>query len=137
VKRYLLDTSPLTAYLLGRHTAVNLMRPWFARREVTTTVLVQAEILEYFFGLAHFQRQRPALLRLLRAIHTTPLRFPTLEAYATIRRQMRPPHGPGLIDEIDTFTAATAIERDLSLVTTDSDFTRVPGLNVILIALTP
>jgi predicted nucleic acid-binding protein len=132
VKRYLLDTSPLTAYLLGRPAAVEVIDLWFARRELTTTALIQAEILEYFVGLANFARQRHGLTRLLRAVPTSPLRFTTLEGYATLRRRLRPPHGPGLIDEIDTFTAAIAIERRLTLVTSDSDFIRVPGLNVNL-----
>jgi predicted nucleic acid-binding protein len=48
-------------------------------------------------------------------------------------RQIRAPHGPGLIGDIDTLIAATAIERDLTVVTTDSDFERVPGLKVIRI----
>jgi hypothetical protein len=46
VKRYLLDTAPLAAYLLRRPAAVELLQPWIARREVATSNLVQAEILE-------------------------------------------------------------------------------------------
>lgn len=34
----------------------------------------------------------------------------------------------GLIGDIDTLIAATALEHGLILVTTDSDFGRVPGL---------
>src|SRR5207249_99102 len=49
--------------------------------------------------------------------------------YADLRRQMRPPRGPGLIGDIDTLIAATAIERKLTLVTADTDFQRVPGLH--------
>ena len=37
--------------------------------------------------------------------------------------------------DIDTLIAATALERDLTVVTTDQDFERVPGLKVMLIAL--
>ncbi len=43
---------------------------------------------------------------------------------------MRPPHAPGLIGDIDTVIAATALHYELTLVTTDGDFTRVPGLSL-------
>jgi len=56
-----------------------------------------------------------------------------MERYADIRRQQRPPHGPGLIGDIDTVIAATALTHDLELVTTDRDFLRVPGLRVLLL----
>jgi predicted nucleic acid-binding protein len=52
--------------------------------------------------------------------------------YGVLRRQPRPPHGPGLIGDIDTFIAATAIEPDLTLVTMDGDFRPVPGLSLSL-----
>lgn len=46
---------------------------------------------------------------------------------------MRAPHGPGLIGDVDTLIAATALERNLTVVTLDQDFTRVPGLRVQLL----
>jgi predicted nucleic acid-binding protein len=42
-------------------------------------------------------------------------------------------YGPGLIGDIDTLIAATALAYDLTLVTTDSDFTRVPQLHLMLL----
>ncbi len=49
---------------------------------------------------------------------------------------MRPPSGPGLIGDIDTLVAATALERNLIVVTMDADFQRVPGLTVELVPRT-
>ena len=46
---------------------------------------------------------------------------------------MRVPHGPGLIGDVDTLIAATALECNLTVVTLDRDFTRVPGLRVQLL----
>jgi predicted nucleic acid-binding protein len=46
---------------------------------------------------------------------------------------MRPPHGTGLIGDVDTFIAATALERNLTMITADHDFKRVPGLSVHLL----
>jgi predicted nucleic acid-binding protein len=64
--------------------------------------------------------------------------FPTysiLERYADIRRALRRPYGPGLIGDIDTLIAATALDRNLTLVTMDSDYQRVPDLNVVLFTM--
>jgi predicted nucleic acid-binding protein len=41
-----------------------------------------------------------------------------------------------LIGDIDTLIAATAIERNLMVVTIDTDFQRVPQLKVILLSPT-
>ena len=62
--------------------------------------------------------------------------YPILDRYSVIRRQLRPPHGAGLIGDIDTLLAATALERGLTLVTCDSDFARVPDLSLLLIPRT-
>ena len=56
-----------------------------------------------------------------------------MERYAEIRRQLRRPRGPGLIGDVDTLIAATALDRGLTVVTTDSDFQRVPDLEVMLV----
>jgi predicted nucleic acid-binding protein len=39
-----------------------------------------------------------------------------------------------LIGDIDTLIAATALERNLTVVTIDTDFQRVPDLSVILLS---
>jgi predicted nucleic acid-binding protein len=72
---------------------------------------------------------------LLGAIYPYFLTYAIMERYAEIRRTLRPPHGPGLIGDIDTLIAATALERNLTVVTTDSDYERVPDLKVRRISL--
>jgi len=118
MRRYLIDTTPLAAFLFNRPAAISLMSPWIRNHEATTSILVYGEIVEYL-------RNRPYFLT-----------YPIMERYADIRRQLRPPHGPGLIGDVDTLIAATALERNLTLVTSDEDFQRVPGLNVTLISST-
>src|SRR5205823_577473 len=46
MRRYLLDTTPLTAYLTGRPAAVAQYDPWLDRDEAATSVLVYAEVVE-------------------------------------------------------------------------------------------
>jgi predicted nucleic acid-binding protein len=129
----LLDTSVLIGVLVGRQDAVDLVAPWLRRREVGTSQLVFAEAIEF----VRTQR-RPSTLcrqlrRLLREIHPYPLTYPVLEGYADPRLRMRKPHGPGIIGDIDTLIAATALDHGLTIVTSDGDFLRVPQLGVTLL----
>ena len=41
----------------------------------------------------------------------------------------------GLIGDIDTLIAATSLEHELTVITTDTDYTRVPGLSVQLLTM--
>jgi tRNA(fMet)-specific endonuclease VapC len=128
---YLLDTPPLAAYLLGRQGAVPLVSPWITRQEAVTSILVYGEVAEYLRALPNFAQRLGKLQRLL--VHVTPhgLTYPIMERYADIRRALRP--AGKLIGDVDTLIAATALEHNLTVVTTDSDFQRVPNLQVMLI----
>ena len=132
MRRYLLDTSLLAAYLFGRLHAVELITPWITRREAATSILVYGEVLEHLKSKPDFPRHRTSLRRLLREVFPDFLTYSIMERYADIRRLMRR-QGPGLIGDVDTLIAATALERDLTVVTTDSDFERVPDLRTILV----
>jgi predicted nucleic acid-binding protein len=135
MKRYLLDTAPLGAYLQGREAAVNLILPWIRHGEASTSVLVYGEIVEYIKGLQDFPIKYMMLRGLVGAVSPYFLTYSILERYAELRRALRPPYGPGLIGDIDTLIAATALERNLTIVTTDSDYERVPDLKVQRISL--
>jgi predicted nucleic acid-binding protein len=134
MRRLLLDTALVAALLNGRPGAVSLMTPWITRREAATSILVYGEVIEYFRGHTNFAAHRQGLHDLLGAVHAYLLTRPILERYADIRRALRPPRGPGLIGDIDTLIAATALERDLTIVTLDADFQRVPDLPVMLLS---
>lgn len=133
MKRYLLDTTPLTAYMKGRAAATALITPWIQAREVQTSILVYGEVTEYHRSLSHAVRRQDELQQVLLQIEPLRLDYPIMERYADIRRSLRPPYGPGLIGDIDTSIAATAMEHGLTLVTADSDFQRIPDLDVMLV----
>src|SRR5438270_2065739 len=135
MKRYLLDTSPLAAYLQRKEPAVRLIRPLIERHAVATSIIVYAEVMEYIQGLPTFAHRQYELRQLLREIYPYFLTYPILERYADLRRKLRPPHGKGLIGDMDTLIAATAIERNLTIITTDHDFERVPHLKFQLVNL--
>ncbi len=133
MRRYLLDTTPLSAYLRGRPAAVARFDPWLARGELATSVLVYAEVVEWLRSRPAFDALHQTFRDLLTDVYPYWLTWGMLQRYSLIRRQLRPPHGSGLIGDIDTLIAATALERNLTLVTSDSDFDRVPGLKTIII----
>ena len=132
MKQVLLDTGPLTAFIEGRRGALEHLGGWFAADEAATISLVYAEIHEQFLGQPNYVANRRALRKLFRRAPPIQLSYPILERYGALRRHLRPPHGTGIIGDIDTLIA-TALERDLTVVTTDGDFMRVPNLKVLLI----
>lgn len=133
MRRYLLDTTPLAGYLNARPLFVARIDPWLDRNEAATSILVYGEVIEYLHGYSDFARRQGAMRGLLEDIYPYFLTYPIAERYAAIRRQLRPPHGPGLIGDMDTLIAATALENNLTIVTCDEDFTRVDGLRVLLL----
>ena len=133
MKQYLLDTNILGAYLRGRSSVVNIAQNWIHNDEAATSIVVYGEIIEYFKSFSQYPRYQAALRILLRKVHPYSRTYTILERYADIRRIMRPPYGTGLIGDIDTLIAATALSYKLTVVTTDSDFTRVPELSVMLL----
>lgn len=133
MRRYLLDTALLTAYLRGWRGAVSLLQPWIDADEAATSVLNYGEAIEFFKGLTSFPQRKVLLRSLLRRVRAYDLTYDVLERYADLRRAMRKPYGPGLIGDVDTLIAATAIEHNLTVVTLDGDFGRVPGLSAMLL----
>jgi predicted nucleic acid-binding protein len=134
MRRYLLDTGILVAYLQGNPTIVQLVSPMLTSQEVATSMVVYAEVVEHFKSFPEFATRKRQLQQLLRYISPYFLTYPILERYADIRRSLRKPYGKGLIGDIDTLIAATALERKLTVITYDKDFQRVPGLNVRLLS---
>jgi predicted nucleic acid-binding protein len=133
VSRYLPDTTPMTGFLLGRPNAVALVDPWLADSAVATSILVYGEVVEYLMARSDFARRHAHLRLLLNQVFPLPLTLSILDRYAALRRSLRPPHGPGIIGDVDTLIAVTALERGLTMVTTDGDYLRVPNLTVTLL----
>ncbi len=131
--RRLLDTTPLAALLNNRPGAVALLAPDLAHGDLVTSILAYGELMEHLQGRPDVAQRRAELHRLLEGVRPYLVTYAVVDRYAALRRQLRPPHGPGLIGDIDTLIAATALAYDLTLVTTDSDFTRVPGLRLLLL----
>src|SRR5439155_20461966 len=133
MKTYLLDTSLVAGYLLAREKAIDLVTPLIEKEAAATSILVYGEVAEYVKKFADFTAYKASLEALLEEVYPYPLTYPILERYADIRRTLRPLHQD--IGDIDTLIAATALAEDMTLVTIDHDFVRVPGLRVQLVDL--
>lgn len=133
MRRYLVDTTPLSGLVTNRPPIVALVTPWMRAHEAATSILVYGEVLEGLQGRPNFAQRHLDLVTLLGEIAPYFITHGIMQRYASLRRQLRPPHGPGLIGDIDTLIAATALEYDLQLVTTDGDFGRVPELPLLLL----
>jgi|SRR5579864_4108537 len=133
MKNYLLDTSVVAGYLLNRVRAIELVSPLLEREKAATSILVYGEVVEYVKSFTAFRSYRESLEALLEQIDPLPLTYPILERYADIRRTLRPQHTE--IGDIDTLIAATALEHDLTLLTIDTDYHRVPNLKYKLVNL--
>ena len=79
--------------------------------------MIYGEAMEYIRGHSDYEQRRGQLRTLLRQVTPHRLTYSVPERYAELRRSMRPPHGAGLIGDIDTLIAATAIEHGLTMVT--------------------
>ncbi len=130
MRRYLLDTPMVSALLNNRPGAVSLVRPWIQADEAATSILVYAEVIEYVKPSPRYAQYRASLRSLLHGVYPYYLTLPILERYADIRLALR---SGQLIGDVDTLIAATALERNLTVVTLDPDFQRVPGLSVMLL----
>lgn len=133
MRRYLLDTTLVAALLHDRPAAVALARPWLLAHEAATSILVYGEVVEYIKTRPNSSSHHRGLRALLGEVYPYFVTYPILERYADLRLALRKPNGPGLIGDIDTLIAATALERRLTVVTADHDFTRVPDLSVMLL----
>ncbi|CAN5777371.1 hypothetical protein BH23CHL2_BH23CHL2_16770 [soil metagenome] len=109
------------------------MTSWMLRHEAATSALTYAEIVEYIRTRPDFAVHHRELRALLREVYPYFPAYGILQRYADIRLRLRPPYGSGLIGDIDTLIAATALDRDLIIVTLDRDFLRVPDLKVTLL----
>jgi hypothetical protein len=65
VRRYLLDSGPLTALMQGRTGAVNLMQPWLQNGEAATSILAYGEAVEYLRPKPNYPAHLQALHQLL------------------------------------------------------------------------
>lgn len=134
MRRYLLDTSPLAAFMLGRRRAVDTISPWITNREVVTSIIVYGEVEEHIKTMANYLSLHGTFVSQLEVIKPLAIIRQIMELYADIRLQMRTPRGTSVLSDSDTLITASALRYNLTLVTADQrDFGRVAGLSIMLL----
>lgn len=66
MRRYLLDTAAVAAFLHGRPKAMELSTPWVKNSEAAASILVYGEVVEYLKGLTTFGAYKAKLQKLFR-----------------------------------------------------------------------
>lgn len=130
MRSYLFDTTIVTALVNRRTGIVAIADPWIATGQAAISALVYAEVMEYIKPSQRFPQNYHNLQLLLARMTMYYPTIPILERYADIRLSLRRGR---LIGDFDTLIAATALEYDLTIVTRDPDFQRVPGLKIALL----
>jgi predicted nucleic acid-binding protein len=140
--KYLLDTAPLAAYTRGRRGAVTRLDTLIQHQEAATSILNYGEVIEGLLSFPNVFAEYQGILRGLLQTQITVLvpDYHVMDRYAEIRRTMRllrAPNGQplGLIGDIDTLIAALPLEHGLTIITTDGDYSRVPGLSAQLLTM--
>ena len=121
-----LDTNQAIAVLNGTDDTGQWIQTF------TTVYLPVPVVGELRFGVLNSQRKAENLRRVEQLIERCPIlniRLATSETYARIRLQLKQKGKP--IPENDIWIAATCIERDLPLATSDEHFTEINDLKVI------
>src|SRR5690242_3466208 len=101
MRTYLLDSAVVSAYMRGRPAALALAQPWVHAGEATTSIVCVGEVAEYLKSFSDYPGHWQALRTLLLRVHPYPLTYAIAQRYADLRRALRPPHGPGLIGDMD------------------------------------
>lgn len=122
--RYLVDTNIVIAYFAGERP---LLDRFETAAEVNSSVVTLGELV---YGAMKSGRPRENLLRLERlrsAVTLLKCDAETSRRYGEVKNALRRKGRP--IPENDIWIAATALQHGLTLVSRDSDFQQVEGLD--------
>lgn len=125
---YLIDTDWVIEFLKGREPVTQTLAT-LAQAGLAITLFTYGEVYEgIYFGRNPEESER-AFQAFLRGVDVIPLTQATMRRYARIRGELR---SRGLlIGDIDILIAATALEYDLTLLTSNTrHYQRIPNLKL-------
>jgi tRNA(fMet)-specific endonuclease VapC len=131
--RYLLDTDFVIDYLTGQDHARAIFLS-FLSSGATLSVITYSEIYEGIYGSRDPLEAERGFLAFLRGVRVQPISRAIAKRNASIRLDLRRRKHPITHRALDLVIAATALERDLELVTGNtSDYDDIPGLSLYAI----
>ena len=123
---HLLDSDRLIDYLDDRRDARSLLAPFIEARQIATSIIVLGEIHEGLLGDAQRSLKLSSLNDFLGAVPALTIDPATAQVFADIRSALR--RSGQIINDHDIWIAATALQHDLTLISRDRHFDRIPGL---------
>lgn len=121
---YLVDTDWVAEYLKGRQPATTILAS-LRREELAISLITYGEVYEGVYGGRNHEEHELAFMRFLRRVRVLPLNRQIMKRFARIRGELRS-QGQH-IGALDTLIAATALEHDLTVITSNvRHFNRIP-----------
>jgi predicted nucleic acid-binding protein len=125
---YLLDSDWVIAYLAGRRSAVGLLTR-LAPEGMAISLMTYGEVYEGIYYGWDPGAAEQGFLGFLRAVRVLPVGRMVMRQFARLRGHLR--SRGQLIGDPDLLIAATALEHNLTLVTSNRQhFGRIPGLRL-------
>jgi tRNA(fMet)-specific endonuclease VapC len=130
MKRYILDSNSLNWFIYRRFRVYERAREARKRGDIVGTVVpIVGELLGGLEYSATCERNRPIVETELKLIRIWPYDLPAARRYGVLYAEMK--RDGILMQVIDRIAAASALTiPHCTMVTSDSDFSRVPGLEV-------
>jgi len=120
---YLIDTDWMADFLNGRESATHLIAS-LANEGIGISIVTYAELYE---GIAESdERTRTRLQELLAVVDTFPIDFEVARLFGDLRTVLR--REGRMIPDLDLLIAATCLRHNLTLVSRDRHFERIPSL---------
>jgi len=130
-KAFILDTSAYSAFNHGDER----LRSWFdTKHSILVPLIVVTELRAGFAAGSKTTENELLLKRFLdsSSVQTLTISIKTTELFASLFAQLRKSGKP--MGSNDLWIAALALEHKLPIVTLDTDFTRVRGIEVISVS---
>ena len=124
---YILDADWAVHTLAGRPPYVETLRRLEPEGLALSWVTV-GEVYEGAFGLPNPQGHLASFRRFLKPLRILGLNDPIMEYFAEVRALLR--RRGELIPDLDIIVGATALHHDLTVLTNDRHFARIPDLKL-------
>lgn len=126
--KYLIDTDWVIEYLKGREPVTQTLSD-LAHDGLAISILTYGEVYEGIYFGQNPQDNEQSFQSFLRGVNIVPLTQAIMRQYANIRGTLR--KKGLLIGDIDILIAATALEYDLTLLTSNTrHYERIPDLQL-------
>ena len=123
---YLADSDCLIDYLKGKDATFSLLAPLIQKGSLATSIIVYAEVYEGLLHAGAREAYRQLLVDVIAGVPVIGLDIEIGQLFAAARAELR--RQGQLIPDHDLWIAATALRHQLTIISSDRHFERIPGL---------